>query len=134
VLDGDAGAGSRWTTAEHTAQVPGLWFAVDMRAPTPIGAIELVSGSTVLDYPRGLVVSGSPDGDHWERLPAKVERWGPLAWDGTHVLYRGVERTVVRFPPRSVRAIRVTQTGVDGIHPWSIDEFNVYGPAAGLPD
>jgi hypothetical protein len=134
VLDGDAGAGSRWTTAEHTAQVPGLWFAVDMRAPTPIGAIELVSGSTVLDYPRGLVVSGSPDGDRWERLPAKLERWGPLAWDGTHVLYRGVERTVVRFPPRSVRAIRVTQTGVDGIHPWSIDEFNVYGPAAGLPD
>ena len=130
-LDGDAV--SRWTTGPRTPQAADLWFAVDMGTPALVGAIELASGSRLHDYPRDLTVSYSTDGDRWEALPVKLERWGPLAWDGTHVLSRGVERTIARFTPRTLRAIRVTQTGADGVNSWSIDEFNAYGAAAGLP-
>ena len=129
----DGHEASRWTTGRQVQQVPGLWFTVHMGTPTLVGAIELTSSSMRFDYPRDLVVSGSPDGERWETLPIKLERWGPLAWDGTHVLHRGVDWTIARFTPRSLRAIRVTQTGADGADSWSIDEFNAYGSAAGLP-
>jgi hypothetical protein len=130
-LDGDRK--TRWSTFGHDPQRVGHWFAVDLGAPTVIGAIELANGSSREDYPRGLALALSPDGEHWQTVTPELVKSGRLAWSGTHALRRGAERTLLRIPPTRARIIRVTQTKIDAVYSWSIDEFGAYGPEMGVP-
>lgn len=121
-VDGDLG--TRWTTGG--AQRPGMWFTVDLGAVTAIDAIELRLGWSRHDYPRGIEVAVSKDGERWEALSPTTIRSGRLYWGGTHALRRGVEIMVLVLPPTPTRYVKLIQAGQDSFYDWSIHELHIY--------
>jgi 4-amino-4-deoxy-L-arabinose transferase-like glycosyltransferase len=127
----DGSRATRWTTAGVTPQVPGLTVTIDLGRRAEVGAIELDLGGPSLDYPRGLALQASPDGERWEEVPAAVQLLGPLYWLGTQGARGGVERVRLRFAARGLRAVRLVQTGTDPSYGWSIHEVHLYPAASG---
>lgn len=103
-----------WTTGQ--AQVPGMWFKLDLGEPLKISKVRLEGPEK--EFPRGLAVSVSTDGQSWTEA-GRVERF-----------YRGPVE--VSFPtPMLARFIRLEQTS-DVVQagkwnlPWSISEISVF--------
>jgi hypothetical protein len=122
----DGSRATRWTTVGVTPQVPGLQVTIDLGRQAEVDALELDLGGPSHDYPRGVALHASPDGEQWEEVPVTVQSVGPLYWLGTHAARGRVERVWLRFAPRPVRALRVVQTGADPIYAWSIHELHLY--------
>ncbi len=123
-IDGDRS--SRWSSVGAAPQTPGMWFMVDLDTPAVIGAIELDFEGSAQDYPRGLALAVSPDGERWEDVSPTITKVARLYWTGTHAIQGGVQRMVLRFPARSARFLRLRQTGTDLRYGWSIHELHVY--------
>ncbi|MGH7322333.1 MAG: discoidin domain-containing protein, partial [Candidatus Rokuibacteriota bacterium] len=119
---------SRWSSVGAAPQTPGMWFMVNLDTPAAISAIELDFGGSIQDYPRGLALAVSADGERWEEVSPTITRLGRLYWTGTHAIRGGVQRMVLRFPARTARFVRLQQTGTDFVFGWSIHELNVYPP------
>jgi len=103
-----------WTTGQ--AQVPGMWFELDLGEPLRITRVRLENPGK--EFPRGLAVTTSTDGRSWTEA-GRVERFygGPVE---------------VAFPePVPARFIRLEQTS-DVVQagkwniPWSISEISVF--------
>jgi F5/8 type C domain len=125
-LDGDRR--TRWSTVGVTRQVPGLTFTLDLGVPTELAALELDLAGSLQDYPRGVAVAVSDDGERWEPVSVAITAVGPLYWTGTHALRGGLERMVLRFPARTTRFVRLEQTGHDPLFAWSMHEIRAYRP------
>ena len=105
-FDGDPR--TRWST--RTAQVPGMWFQVDIGSPRTIAQLKLSHGNSSHDYARGCIVAVSSDEQTWQKVAEFPENHGALS---------------AAFAPLAARYIRTTLTGADHKFWWSIHEIYV---------
>lgn len=128
----DADPRTRWAT--HRPQTPGDWFAITLAEPALLAGVRLETAAAPHDFPRGLRVALSPDGERWDYPDVGLRAGGRLRWGGTHLLRDGVDTLTLTFPPAPARALRLTRTAGDGVFDWSIYDLALLAPAgAGLP-
>lgn len=119
-FDGDRG--SRWLTGER--QQGREWIELRFTASHDIARVRLeVDRRSLSDYPRGLVIAGSPDGTSFtslfeggvaDRLAVSIvsEPKGP-----------GIDITL---PPNETRVLRLSTTGETRAWYWSVAELRVF--------
>jgi mono/diheme cytochrome c family protein len=112
----DGKADTRWDTGSF--QVPGMWFQIELPAPTRIGGLMLDSSGSPLDYPRGYKVTVSEDGEIWS---------APIVGKGTSAL------TEIYLDMPVATHIRIEQTGKVATKYWSIHELDILGFPAEVP-
>jgi hypothetical protein len=100
---------TRWDTG--IAQAPGQFYQVDMKTPTMINRIRLLSEGSPKDYPRKYEVYVSTDGSNWSQSVA--------SGSGTSILD-------INFSPTYARFIKIVQTMRAGNF-WSIHDLQIYG-------
>lgn len=111
----DGNTNTRWTTRQY--QRPGQVFQLDLGKAQTIGKVILDSRKSPGDAPAGYSLSTSTNGSNY-----KVAATGA----------GGNGITQINFTDRSVRYIRITQTGTKNNKWWSIHDINV-GKASGSP-
>lgn len=105
----DGAQGTRWSS--QAAQAPGQYFQADLGLARTFDAVDLESGVSSGDFPRGYQVTVSADGVTWGN---------PVATgNGTE------HHTLVATGSRTARYIRVTLTAGWSANWWSIAEFRV---------
>ena len=109
MIDGDPWTG--WRDMTDTLR-PGQWVLVDMQKPQTFNKLTLDNTWALWDTPVGYAVSVSNDGQTWSE---------PIA-SGPGTL--GI--TTITFPPQTARYLRITQTGTNTTHHWSIYELDVF--------
>jgi F5/8 type C domain-containing protein len=114
---------SRWTTGRR--QAPGDWLRVDFAGPRAVRAVHLSTG-TPTDWPRGLQLEGSADGETWRTLPTETWSESAVHWGGLTLLRGDVRGLGLVFPPVTLRALRLSLTHGHPEHAWSVDELTVY--------
>jgi mono/diheme cytochrome c family protein len=92
-------------------QASGMWVQVELPEAAEIAGIELNSGMSTNDFPRGYKVELSTDGVKW-LLALVTEHSSAL-------------RNQILFPPITAKFIRVTLTASDPNFPWSIHEMQI---------
>jgi hypothetical protein len=97
-----------------TEQIPGMWFQVELPKETMVAGLRLDAAGSEHDYPRGFKVELSSDGKNW----------------GAPVAERPGTRSMIdiSFNPTKGKFVRITQTGSDSDHYWSIHELTLYAP------
>ena len=128
-----------------TAQVPGMWFQVELPAPTMVGGLELSSGAATNDFLRGYQVYVSKDGENWSN--AVAEGHGTAAQ--TEILFTPIEAKFIRVLTAAVNdgaggrgnrgggfaGINARGRGQQAEpHGWSISEFQVLQPTPELSE
>jgi len=109
-----------------------VWQGTELRLD--LGAVHRINQVVLLlgqSGPRraALVVEGSGDGQHWERLAALQDALPGLAWTGDKLLLEEPPRLAVVFPPTPIRHIRVLPRPAD--RPWAVAEFFAFEAADG---
>src|SRR5262249_13025784 len=85
------------------------------------------------EVPSGLTLELSRDGVAWQRLIDLPTYMGPLYWSaGRPMGHVRSGRVELRVPPAPARYLRITQTGVSALWPWTVRELYVYA-ATGDP-
>jgi hypothetical protein len=116
----DGAAGTRWTAegpVDETAD-----FTLELDAPHRVSGLRLAPGSRE-GGPADFRLEGSVDGQAW--LPLGPVTWaGPLFWTGVELLRNSRPEWAVRFPPATVRAIRIRPAAPAPT--WSIAEITVF--------
>jgi mono/diheme cytochrome c family protein len=92
-------------------QASGMWVQVELPEATEIAGIELNSGTSTNDFPRGYKVELSTDGVKW-LLALVTEHSSAL-------------RNQILFPPITAKFVRVTLTASDPNFTWSIHEMQI---------
>ncbi len=115
-MDGDPF--TRWGSSR--GQEPGMYFQIDLEKTYPINGFSLFYGSSLNDYPRGLTIMGSSDGQHWQDIPASSKTYYAFA---DNQIYK---KTYYSFAPSLVRYLKLLQTGKDPVFWWSIYELEVF--------
>ncbi len=123
MLDGNPG--TRWTPLK--AQEPGMYFEVDMGRIYSVRGIRLDQGVFWKDWPRGLLVHASVDGENWKKVYDDSDSMGGYVYGYRHdSCFRNMENCVrAFFGPVDVRWLRVEQTGRERIYWWSVAGFEV---------
>jgi hypothetical protein len=123
-IDGDPY--TRW--ASHTAQRPGMTFAIELAAPEAVSGVRLSARGFPGDFPRALRVIGV-GADRSERTLGELRSTYPgLRVEGGFV-HLGPETIVeLRFASQEVRSVRVVQTGEHPLLDWSITEIDLIAP------
>jgi hypothetical protein len=120
-VDGDPR--SRWTTGRP--QTPGDWLRVDLAGARVVQAVRLRSVRRT-DWPRGVRLEGSADGEMWRPLAAEVRSESAVRWGGIALL-RGDLRTLgLEFAPTTLTALRMILTEGHPRYAWSVNELTVY--------
>jgi hypothetical protein len=104
----DGNPQTRWSA--RTPQRPGQWFEVDLNSTRPLRRLMVDNNHSPNDYPRGYVVSLSPDQRNWSEVARNPRNTAPLD---------------LSFPSQSARFIRIEQTGRDDFWWWSIHRIGV---------
>ena len=90
-----------------------MWYQLDLGTAHTLAQLVLDTAGSASDYPRGLKVETSLDGQEWTELLILAEgQAGPV--------------TTVSFDPVTARFIKLTQLGRIGSFYWSIHELRVY--------
>jgi len=107
VLDGQSD--TRWHTG--TAQRPGQWFQVDLGGPMKVRGVVLDAAGSPNDYPRGYELYAFTDEDS----------------PGEPVATGTPERPAftITFEPRTVRYLRIVQTGESDEWFWAIHQLRI---------
>jgi hypothetical protein len=98
--------GTWWTT--YDVGQAGDWFQLDLGATAIVGSVIMYTGVTA-DWPQSYLVELSEDGAAWTEVGRGV----------------GVQASVMTFPARRARYIRVTYLEGRGGFPWSISDMMV---------
>lgn len=106
-IDGDLG--TRYTTGQPMK--PGMWFQVELPEPVMLAGIILDAAGSRNDYPRGCTVEFSTDGTNWSKPLKKKEEKSA--------------KTVIEFPEREARFVKITQTGQNKGLYWSIHDLQL---------
>jgi len=109
---------TRWGSSK--GQEPGMFFQIDMNIDFPVSGFSLFYGSSLNDYPRGLAIKGSSDGQHWQDIPASSQTY--YAFAGNQIY----KKTYYSFAPVLIRHLKLLQTGKDPVFWWSIYEIEVF--------
>ena len=94
-----------------TPQTPGMWVQVELPQTTLITGVELDAGTARENYPLSYRIELSGNGQSWR---SRV--------NGGHA---SAVRNQIIFPPTPARFVRITQTGLDATHSWSINELQL---------
>jgi hypothetical protein len=113
---------TRWESGpqtDHTA------VEIDLGGVRTVAGIELLLGPFVEDFPRGLIIEASEDGQSWR----EVWQGGSagLAFVAAFEAPRDVPLRY-RFAPTPARTLRMRLTKNDDVYYWSIAEVRVLGP------
>jgi hypothetical protein len=116
-LDGDRR--TRWT-AEGPAET--IEFTLELGRARRVAGLRMQPGSRE-GGPADFQVEGSADGVTWERL-GPVRWGGPLYWTGYELLRNGRVEWTVRFPPVTVRHLRIRPAAPG--QSWAIEEIDAF--------
>ena len=113
---------TRW---ESGPQLNRTAVEIDFGSVRTVAGIDLLLGQFVNDFPRGLIIEVSNDGQSWREV-----------WKGGSVglaLAAAIESPRdmplrYRFPPTPARLLRMRLTRNDDTYYWSIAELRVVGP------
>jgi hypothetical protein len=125
VLDGDPS--TRWVCGPQRGREA---FEADLGSAADVGGVRFLTGEHPSDFPRSLTIETSLDGAAWEAarsgdvIAATIE--GALADPRQGA-------TVLTFPARRARFVRLRQTGADDQANWAIAELEIRGPESGDP-
>lgn len=114
--------GSLRTRWESGPQKPGTFFALDLNRVESIRGISLKFGDKLEDYPRGYRAEVSTDGVDWETVSHEEITVLPIL---NYLKPRDFAMDI-KFPPKNVRFIRITNLGEDSFYFWSIFEIEVF--------
>jgi hypothetical protein len=104
----DALPNTRWSS--RALQRPGMWFEIDLGETRLIKGLVLDNSQSPQDYPRGYVVLVSEDRSNWREVARRANNDRLLD---------------VTFASRSVRYIRIEQTGSSEHWWWSIHRIAI---------
>jgi len=104
-VDGDPR--TRWTTARP--QAPGDWLRVDFAGPRAVQAVRLWAIKRN-EWPRGLQLEASADGETWRPLIAELRGESAIRWGGITALRGDLQALRLEFAPTMLRALRLTPT------------------------
>jgi hypothetical protein len=120
-VDGDPR--TRWTTARP--QAPGDWLRVDFAGPRAVQAVRLWAIKRN-EWPRGLQLEASADGETWRPLTAELRGEGAIRWGGITPLRGDLQALRLEFAPTMLRALRLTLTQGHWRYAWSVNELTVH--------
>lgn len=109
----DSDIASRWTTNQN--QQNGQYMQIDLSKIVNISQIVMNTsgaGASELDYPRGLDVDVSADGQTWRTVSRAAGDAGGI--------------TTIDIEQAQARYIKLIQTGADGFYWWSVHDINVF--------
>lgn len=125
----DRDVDTAWLSGEYLR--PEMWYRVDLGKALPVAGVTVLPIQPRTGAPKGYRVEVSRDGRAWDVVAAVSEFEVTLTWrDGQPRMDRSGQ-IVSGFAPRSVRYVRITQTGESAESWWAIAEIFVYGPAEG---
>ena len=93
------------------AQVPGLYFEVNLGSAQTFEELKMSTPSRPTDYARGYDVQVSKDGASWTTVAACTGTSTP---------------EVVSFNAQTAQYVRVVLSVAESPYWWSVDEFNLY--------
>ena len=113
---------TRWESGPQTDRTV---VEIDLGGVRTVAGIDLSLGPFVEDFPRGLIIDASEDGQTWR----EVWRGGSagLAFVAAFEAPRDVPLRY-RFAPTPARLLRMKLTKNDDTYYWSIAEMKVLGP------
>ncbi len=109
-IDGDSK--TRFTIG--VSQEPGQWFQVELPAEITLSGVQMNTGESVFDYPRGYKIEVSSDGQNWG-TPASEGKGSSAQME-------------IMFNPVKARFVKMTQTGSVKEYWWSIYELQIFTP------
>jgi len=116
----DGSLQTRWDTAG--IQKKGQWFELDLGRTYTIDGLSLKLSGSSLDYPRGVRVEVTTDGQTWTVVAENDRVIVPI-----RAFLHPRDITVdIPFPVQEARRVRLVQTGKDRTYYWSIYELNVW--------
>lgn len=118
----DRDRATRWHSGP---QEVGTNVELDLGAVRTVSGIDLSVGPFIEDWPRGLVIEASLDGQSWNEI------WqGPTAGLAFVAAFEVPLDVPIkfRFPATPARILRMRLTAKDDIYYWSIAEMKVLGP------
>lgn len=113
---------TRWESGPQSDRTA---VEIDLGGARTVTGVDLFLGAFVEDFPRGLAIDASEDGQVWREL-WRGESAG-LAFAGAFEEPRDVPLRY-RFAPTSARLLRLKLTKPDETYYWSIAEMRVVGP------
>lgn len=115
-----------WHTAR--AQRPGDYFEVELCAPQEISRITLSVGRRFSDFPRGIQILASADGENFDSLFTQENWLGPLKWTEEGYPYLGPQSDVTLDfeQAKQIKKLRFVQIGHEPNFDWSIAEISLY--------
>jgi hypothetical protein len=117
---------TRWTAPKQSGQ----WLELDLGASYRLVQLTLEAGPFWSDGPDGLRVETSPDGRTWDVAAQTGGLLTGMHWWKGHPRIDESGRVIVRLAPRSVRYVRIVQTGVGPPgNLWSVSELFAYEAA-----
>jgi len=111
----DDATGTRWTTGRPMQ--PGDWYQLDLGELRRVQAVEVDNDGSSHDWPRGLSIEVSPDGNTWTRVATYDEHQVRSAY------HKGVYH--FGFAPREGRYVKLVQLGSTSYWWWSLHEIHV---------
>ena len=118
----DGKMNTRWTSGR--AQIPGVFFRVDLGRTEKISRLRLRLGDSYRDFPRRAEVRFSLDGLRWGKATPLNN---PIYWTGEKLFkdYSSGETDLV-FRETPARFVEILQTGHDSVYYWSIHELELF--------
>jgi hypothetical protein len=113
---------TRWESGPQSDRTA---IEVDVGGVRTVAGVDLLLGRFVEDFPRGLIIEASNDGQTWREV--WKGRSAGLAFVGAFEAPRDVPLRY-RFAPTSTRLLRMKLTENDDTYYWSIAEIRVVGP------
>jgi hypothetical protein len=113
---------TRWESGPQSSRT---YVELDLGGVRTVAGVELALGPFVEDFPRGLLIEASEDGQTWRQL-----------WRGTSAgrAFLGAFEAPLdvplryHFEPTAARLLRMHLTANDDTYYWSIAELKVLGP------
>jgi hypothetical protein len=112
----DRNLSTRWDSG--APQKPGMYFQVEFYSIRTLEKIVLISADSAHDYPRGIRLDVSTDGNQWRSVYRMDGIALPLLTDGS---------LIIRLPEVEAKEIRLIQTSSDDKSFWSIHELEAFG-------
>jgi hypothetical protein len=113
---------TRWESGPQTNRTA---VDIDLGAVRTVAGIDVLLGPFVEDFPRGLIIEASSDGQAWSEI--WKGRSAGLAFVAAFEQPRDVPLRY-RFTPTQARLLRMRLTENDDTYYWSIAEIHVVGP------
>lgn len=122
----DGRTDTRWKTGRP--QRPGDFFLLTAPEPTAILKAVLSIPNEPTDFPKGIEVQGSLDGQEYWTIFSELPWPGPLRWTEAGYPYYGFQSNIVfEFPKEEkVKYLRFIQLGSEDYYDWSINEVFLY--------